>query len=48
MRTNENKNEINEVKKWEKIKRNDLRYETKKNNIYDFQQYKTFITFIFR
>ena len=31
MRTNEIKNEINEIKKWEKkIKRKDLKYETKK------------------
>ena len=30
MRTNETKNEINDIKKWEsKIKRKDLKYETK-------------------
>ena len=31
MRTNEIKNELDEIKKWEeKIKRKDLKYETKK------------------
>ena len=34
MRTNEFKNEIHEIRKWEeKIKRKDLKYETKKTYI---------------
>ena len=38
MRTNEIKNEIYEIKNWEeKIKRKDLKYETKKCT-YDFQK----------
>ena len=49
MRTNKIKNEINEIKKWEeKIKRKDLKYETKTYiyiYIYDFQQYKTMRSF---
>ena len=41
MRTNEIKNEIYEIKKWEeKIKQEDLKYKTKKYT-YDFQQYET-------
>ena len=45
MRTNKTKNEIYEIKKWEeKIKRNYLKYETKKC-IYDFQQYDTIRSF---
>ena len=41
MRTNEIKNEIDEIKKWqEKIKQKDVKHETKKR-IYDFQQYET-------
>ena len=41
MRTNDIKNEIDEIKTWEeKIKRKDLKYETKKY-IYDCQQYET-------
>ena len=41
MRTNESKNEIDEIKKWEeKIKRKDLKYKTKKC-INDFQQFET-------
>ena len=45
MRTNEIKNEINDIKKCEiKIKGKDLKYETK-NYIYDFQQYDTIRTF---
>ena len=45
MRNNEIKNEIDEIKKWEgKIKRKDLKYETKKY-IYDFQQYETIRSF---
>ena len=39
--TNEIKNEIYEIKKWEdKIKREDLKYKTK-NYTYDFQRYGT-------
>ena len=45
MRTNEIKNEISDIKKWEsKIKRKDLKYETK-TYIYDFQQYDTIRSF---
>ena len=45
MRTNEIKNEIYEVKKWEvKIKREDLKYKTK-NYIYNFQWYETIRSF---
>ena len=45
MRTNESKNEIYEIKKWEeKIKREDLKYKTK-DYIYDFQQYETIRSF---
>ena len=45
MRTNEFKNEIHEIRKWEeKIKRKDLKYETKKH-IYDFQQYEKIRSF---
>ena len=45
MRTNEIKNEINDIKKCEiKIKGKDFKYETK-NYIYDFQQYDTIRTF---
>ena len=41
MRTNEIKNEINDIKIWEtKIKEKYLKYETK-NYIYGFQQYDT-------
>ena len=41
MRTNEIKNEIYEIWKWEdKIKREDLKYKTK-NYTYNFQQYET-------
>ena len=41
MRTNEIKNEIYEIKKWEeKVKREDLKYKTK-NYAHDFQQYET-------
>ena len=44
MRTNETKNEINDIKKWEsKIKWKDLKYEAK-NYIYDLQRYDTAIT----
>ena len=40
MRTNEIKNEIDEIKKWEdKIKRKYLKYETNKY-MYDFQQFE--------
>ena len=42
MRTNESKNEIDEIKKWEeKIKRKDLKYKTKQKYINDFQQFET-------
>ena len=45
MRTNEIKNEMYEIKKWEeKIKREDLKYKTK-NYTYDFQQYETIRSF---
>ena len=45
MRTNEIKNEISDIKKWEsKIKRKDLKYETK-TYIYNFQQYDTIRSF---
>ena len=45
MRTNEIKNEIYEIKKWEeKIKLEDLKYKTKKY-AYDFQQYETIRSF---
>ena len=40
-RTNEIKNEIDEIRKWEeKSKRNDLKYKTNKY-LYDFQQFET-------
>ena len=45
MRTNNTKNEIDEIKKLkEKIKGKDLKYETKKH-IYEFQQYETIRSF---
>ena len=45
MRNNEIKIEIDEMKKWEeKIKRKDLKYETK-NYKCDFQQYETIRSF---
>ena len=45
MRTNEIKNEINDIKIWEsKIKDKYLKYETK-NYIYGFQQYDTWKSF---
>ena len=45
MRTNEIKNEIYEIKKWEeKIKLEDLKYKTKKY-ANDFQQYETIRSF---
>ena len=41
MITNEIKNKIYEIKKWEEIiKRKNLKYETNKNR-FDFQQFKT-------
>ena len=41
MKTNEMKNEIDEIKKWKgKIKREGLKYETKRY-IYDFYKYET-------
>ena len=41
MRTNEIKNEIDEIKRWEEqTKQEDLKYKTK-NCTYDFQQYET-------
>ena len=41
MITNEIKNKIDEIKKWEEIiKRKNLKYETNKNR-FDFQQFKT-------
>ena len=44
MRTNEIKNKINDIKKWQsKIKWKDLKYEAK-NYIYDLQRYDTAIT----
>ena len=45
MRTNEIKNEIDEIKKWEeKIRRKDLVY-IKNKYRYDFQQYETMRSF---
>ena len=45
MRTNEIKNEIDEIKKWEeKIKRKDLIYKANKYK-YDFQSYETIRSF---
>ena len=45
MRNTEIENKIDEIRKWEeKIKRKDLKYETKVY-IYDFQQYKTIRSF---
>ena len=45
MKTKENKNEIYETKNWEeKIKRKDLKYETKKC-IYHFQKSETIRSF---
>ena len=45
MRTNEIKNELDEITGWEdKIKGNNLKYETKKC-IYDFQQFKMLRSF---
>ena len=45
MRTDETKNEIYEIKKWEeKIKRKDLKYDAGKYK-YDFQQYETIRSF---
>ena len=45
MRTNEIKNEVDEIKIWEeKIKRKDLIYKANKYK-YDFQQYETIISF---
>ena len=41
MRTDEIKNEIDEIRKWEeKINQKDLKYKTKKH-LYDFKQFKT-------
>ena len=45
MKTNEIKNEIDKIRKWEeKIKQKKFKYETKKY-IYDFQQYETIRSF---
>ena len=45
METNEIKNEIDEIKKWQKkVKQKDLKYETIKY-IYDFQQYESIRSF---
>ena len=45
MRTDEIKNEIYEIKKWEeKIKQEDLKYKTK-NYTFCFQQYETIRSF---
>ena len=44
MRANEIKNELNITKWEEKIKRNNLKYETNKR-IYDFQQFKMIRSF---
>ena len=45
MRNNEIKNEIYQIKKWEKkIKREDLKYKTK-NHTHGFQQYETIRSF---
>ena len=46
MKTNEIKNEIDEVRKWEeKIKQKDLKYETKVC-LYDFQKFETMRSFV--
>ena len=46
MRTNEIKNETNDIKKWEsEINRKDLQYE-RKICVNDFQQYHTIIYFL--
>ena len=47
MRTNEIKNKLDKIKKWEdKIKRKDLKYETNKYiYIYNFQQFETVRSF---
>ena len=46
MRTNEIKNETDEIKKWEDIiKRKDLKYETNKH-IYDFEQFEKIRFFV--
>ena len=45
MRTDEIKNEVSEIKKWEdKIKRKDLKYKAGKY-IYDFEHYETIRSF---
>ena len=45
MRTNEIKNEIYQIKKWEeKTKRGDFKYKIK-HCVYDFQQYETIRSF---
>ena len=45
MRTDRNKNEIDEIEKWEdRIKQKDSKYEVGQHN-YDFQRYKTIQTF---
>ena len=45
MRTNEIKDEIYEIKKWEeKTKRGDFKYKIK-HCVYDFQQYETIRSF---
>ena len=45
VRTNEIKNEIHEIKKWEeKVRRKDLIYKANKYK-YDFQQYETITSF---
>ena len=45
MRTDEIKNEINDIKKWEnKIKRKDLKYKTNRYK-FDFQQFKILRSF---
>ena len=45
MRTDEIKNEIDEIRKFEeKINRKDLKYKTN-NYLYDFRQFETIISF---
>ena len=46
MKNNEVENDIDEIGKWkEKIKRKDLKYETKKN-VYDFQKFEAIRYFV--
>ena len=44
MRTNKTKNEIDEIRKWGKIKRKDIKYIANKY-LYDFQQFEIIMSF---